>query len=186
MLAFIGAAFAVIAVITGHVALSRIRHSPSRYSGDGVAMTGVFLGYFTLVGTSILMLLGLVFYQPAMNTLEQYRQHESMRHASHLYLASEAYARDHKGAYPKQWDELRGRYINSIELTDYLDSVHFFGDSEEPAFKLVPHQRPVLSAVFSQVVVIQEIAPPEIDLIAVVYADGNTELILNPNFSSNH
>lgn len=184
MLIFIGAAFALIAVITGHMALSRIRHSPSRYIGDGVAMTGVFLGYFTLVGTSIVMLLGLVFYQPAMNTLEHYRQHESMRHASHLYLAAEAYARDHNGAYPKQWDDLKGRYINSIELTDFLDSVYSFGDSEEPAFELVPHQRPVLPAVFSQVVVIQEIAPPDVDMVAVVYADGNTELIPNPDYQS--
>jgi hypothetical protein len=181
MLIFVGALPAIIAVIAGHVAISRIRHSNGLLAGHAVAVTGVVLGYMTLIGTSILMLVVLFAYQPAKQVLTEYRQHQSLRHASHLYLAAEAYARDHKGNYPADWQDLKGRYFNSLELANHLSSVHSFRKSEQIAFKLVPHQRPVLPAVSAQVVVIQEIAPPHIDLISVVYSDGNTELIANPN-----
>lgn len=181
ILIFVGAFFAIIAIVSGHVAINRIRHSSGRLGGDGLAMSGIVLGYVALVGTSILMLLLVISYQPAGRYLVQYRQQQSMRHATHLYLAAESYARDHRGAYPKQWEDLKGRYVNSLELKDNLHSVYSFGKTKQPAFKLVPHQRPVLPAVSAQVVVIQEVAPPHIDSITVVYADGNTELIANPN-----
>ncbi len=183
MLVFIGAFAAIVAVISGHVAISRIRHSNGRLGGHAVAMTGVVLGYMALIGTSILMLILLIAYQPATQALSEYRQQQSLRHASHLYFAAESYARDHHDKYPKKWDDLKGRYINSIELADCLHSVHTFKKAETsiPVFRLVPHQRPVLPAVSAQVVVIQETAPPEIDFITVVYSNGNTELIANPN-----
>ncbi len=181
ILIFVGAFFALVAVIAGHVALNRIRHSSGRLAGDGLAMTGIVMGYLALVATSGLMLLVLFFYQPAGHYLTQYQQQQSMRHASRLYFASESYARDHRGAYPKQWDDLQGRYINALDLEDCLGSVYSFKKSPQAAFKIVSHQRPVLPAVSTQVVVIQEIAPAHIDSITVVYADGNTELIANPN-----
>lgn len=181
ILIFVGVFFALIAVIAGHVALNRIRHSSGRLAGDGLAMTGIVMGYLALVATSGLMLLVLFFYQPTGHYLTQYQQQQSMRHASRLYFAAESYARDHRGAYPKQWDDLQGRYINALDLEDCLNSVYSFKKSPQAAFKLVSHQRPVLPAASTQVVVIQEIAPPQIDSITVVYADGNTELIANPN-----
>lgn len=184
MLIFIGAFSAIIAVIAGHIAISRIRHSNGHLAGHAVAMTGVVLGYMTLIGTSILMMIILFAWQPANRALTDYRQNQSLRNASHLYFATEAYARDHNGKYPKKWGELEGRYINSLDLANRLTSVHSFGESADTAFELVPHQRPVLPAVSAQVIVIQETAPPEVDLITVVYSNGNTELIANPNRNS--
>jgi len=186
MLIFIGTFPAIIAIITGHVAMNRIRHSRGQLGGYGIAMAGVTLGYITLVATSFLMLAVLFLFQPASRTLADYRQHQSMRNASHLYLASEAYARDHKDSYPKHWEDLEGRYISAIDLKNFLRSSYSlpFRKSNEPSFRLVPHQRPVLPAITSQVVVIQENAPPKVDLITVVYADGNTELLANPNRNS--
>lgn len=108
---FVGTFPAIIAVITGHVALSRIRHSQGHLGGYGIAMAGVTLGYVTLLVSSLLMLALLFLFQPASRTLADYRQHQSMRNASHLYLAAEAYARDHKDTYPKHWKDLEGRYI---------------------------------------------------------------------------
>lgn len=144
-------------------------------------MTGVVMGYLTLIATSLLMLLLVFAYQPSTHYLTQYRQQQSHQHASRLYFSAEAYAQDHRGAYPKQWSDLEGHYINTFDLQDCLRSVHSFKRTSQAAFKLVPHQRPVLPAVSSQVVVIQEVAPAHIDSIAVVYADGTTELIANPN-----
>ncbi len=186
LLLIIGILPAIIAVISGHLAMSRIRHSQGQLDGYGIAMTGVTLGYITLVVSSLLVLALLFLFQPASRTLASYRQHQSMRNASHLYLAAEAYARDHKDTYPKHWDDLRGRYISTIDLDKFLRSAYSppFRKSGQPAFQLVPHQRPVLPAITSQVVVIQENAPPEVDLVTVVYADGNTEWIANPNRNS--
>lgn len=178
---FVGAFFAIIAVVSGHVAINRIRHSSDRFAGDGLAMTGVVMGYTALVGTAALMLLLLFAYQPANQYLGHYRQEQSLRHASQLYFAAESYARDHRSAYPKQWDDLKGKYINPLELERYLRSVHSFRKTTTASFKLVSHQRPVLPAASAQVVVIQEIAPPHIDSVTVVYADGTTEQIANPN-----
>lgn len=182
MLFFVGTFPAVIAVITGHVAINRIQHSRDRYGGYGIAMAGVVLGYITLIGTSVLMLLVLFSYHPVSRYLDQHRQKQSMRNASHLYLASEAYARDHKDVYPEKWQDLEGRYINTHDLASCLHSVYTlpFRESGSPAFRIVSHQRPILPAIISQVVVIQENAPPDVDLITAVYADGNTELIANP------
>ncbi|OGT28499.1 MAG: hypothetical protein A2Z17_02490 [Gammaproteobacteria bacterium RBG_16_66_13] len=36
---------AVVAVITGHMARREIRANPGRFSGDGLAMAGLILGY---------------------------------------------------------------------------------------------------------------------------------------------
>lgn len=139
------------------------------------------MGYLTLVATSLLMILLVFAYQPSTRYLTQYRQQQSQQHASRLYFSAEAYAQDHRGVYPKQWTDIEGHYINSFDLQDCLRSVHSFKKTPQAAFKLVLHQRPVLPAVSSQVVVIQEIAPAHISSIAVVYADGTTELIANPN-----
>ncbi len=178
---FVGAFFAIIAVVSGHVAINRIRHSSNRFAGDGLAMTGVVMGYIALVGTAALMLSLLFVYQPASQYLGHYRQEQSLRHASQLYFTAESYARDHRGAYPKQWDDLKGQYINPLELERYLRSVYTFRKTKTHCFKLVSHQRPVLPAASAQVVVIQEIAPPRINAVSVVYADGTTEQIANPN-----
>ncbi|MGH8030933.1 MAG: DUF4190 domain-containing protein [Luteimonas sp.] len=35
----------VVAIITGHIARSDIRRAPERLSGDGLAVTGLALGY---------------------------------------------------------------------------------------------------------------------------------------------
>ena len=42
-------------------------------------------------------------------------------------------------------------------------------------------QKPVLPAAASSVVVIQEKAPPEADNVTIVYADGQVDVIGNPN-----
>ena len=50
------------------------------------------------------------------------------------------------------------------------------------AFEIVPHDRPVLPAIADTVIVIQEIAPTEIEQISVVYADGTVKSIHNPDY----
>jgi hypothetical protein len=49
------------------------------------------------------------------------------------------------------------------------------------AFEIVPHDRPVLEAIGDSVIVIQEIAPPRVSEIAVVYANGRVAGLHNPD-----
>lgn len=53
MLPFIGS---VVAIVTGHLARSEIRRCPDAFEGDGLAVTGLVLGY-AMVAMSILGLL---------------------------------------------------------------------------------------------------------------------------------
>lgn len=47
----------IVAIVTGHIARSRISREPERYTGDGVALVGLILGY---VGIAM-SVLGLIF-----------------------------------------------------------------------------------------------------------------------------
>jgi len=39
----------IVAIILGHISLSKIKKSPEKYSGKGLAMVGLILGYLGLV-----------------------------------------------------------------------------------------------------------------------------------------
>ena len=52
---------------------------------------------------------------------------------------------------------------------------------DSAAFQLLPHDRPVLRALEGSVMVIREIAPPDVERIVVVYDNGETTMIANPN-----
>lgn len=50
----------IVAIITGHMARSEIRRAPDRFEGDGLALSGLILGYamlaLSLVGIVLLVL----------------------------------------------------------------------------------------------------------------------------------
>lgn len=64
MLPLIGA---IVAIVTGHVARSEIRHSQGATTGDGMAIAGLVLGWlqllfvFLLVGAALLFFGGIAF-----------------------------------------------------------------------------------------------------------------------------
>lgn len=53
---------ALVAVITGHMARSAIRRQPGRYSGDGMAIGGLILGYLQLALTVLVLVVGALFF----------------------------------------------------------------------------------------------------------------------------
>ena len=106
----------------------------------------------------------------------------SRAHASSLFVACEAYARANRDKYPVEWDVLSGRFLPSDELADLLRSPYSGGP--RVAFELVRHDRPVLDAFGDSVVVIQEVAPPQIPEIAVVYANGKVATLHNPAYEN--
>lgn len=45
----------IVAIVTGHLARGEIRRAPDRYEGDGLAITGLVLGYVA-IGLGLLAL----------------------------------------------------------------------------------------------------------------------------------
>lgn len=180
---FLGVGFllALIAVVCGHLALTRIAHSKSRFRGRRAALLGLAGGYSTMVLTPIL-LLALYFGLPAVSGhIETLRIQKKCDAAAKLYLACESYARDHGDTYPAEWHDLEGKYLNMIELGRLTSGAVIPGITPSTEFRIRPHERPVLPARSGQVVVIEEVAPPAVPDIIVVRADGNTDIVPNPN-----
>jgi hypothetical protein len=46
---------AVVAVVTGHVALNEIRRAPDAYEGRGMALTGIILGWLNLALSAMIV-----------------------------------------------------------------------------------------------------------------------------------
>lgn len=50
----------IVAIITGHLARGEIRRNPAHYSGDGMAITGLVLGYIAVVLTVLVIVIFLM------------------------------------------------------------------------------------------------------------------------------
>lgn len=174
-----GLFFAALAAILGHVA--RYECQDRRLRGRRFATFSLWLSYFSMITFPVIVLaIGLSF--PA---VEKWRSDQEIRHreesrdrASRLFVECEAYARANRGQYPDQWEALSGRFVPAEELADLLRSPYPGGP--RVAFEIVPHDRPVLEAIEDSVIVIQEIAPPRVSEIAVVYANGRVSGLRNP------
>lgn len=175
-----GLLFASIAAILGHVA--RYECAANSLRGRRFATFALWLSYFSLFSFPVIVLVvGLSF--PA---VQKWRADQEMKHraesraqASRLFVACEAYARANRDHYPAEWEDLSGRFLPAEELSDLLESPYPGGP--RVAFEIVPHDRPVLEAIGDSVIVIQEVAPPRITEIAVVYANGRVASLHNPD-----
>jgi hypothetical protein len=175
-----GLFFAAVAAILGHVA--RYECQDRRLRGRRFATFSLWLSYFSMITFPVITLaIGLSF--PA---VEKWRSDQEARHraesraqASRLFAACESYARANRDHYPVEWEVLSGRVVPAEDLADLLRSPYPGGP--RVAFEIVPHDRPVLEAIGDSVIVIQEIAPPRVSEIAVVYANGRVAGLHNPD-----
>lgn len=179
----VGLFLAAAGAVCGHVARYDTSQEPLR--GRRLATFGVAVGYLgMLTFPIILILVSLSFpafsrFQTEMN---ENQREKSEAKGAELYQACEAYARDNRGRYPAQWENLSGRYLSERELRETLRSSYEGGRAV--SFEIVPHDRPVLNAIADSVIVIQEIAPRNAKNIAVVYANGSVRTIHNPDYQS--
>jgi len=93
------------AVITGHMALSRIKKSAGALKGGGMAIAGLVMGYlgFALAFVAILAALAM----PAFTMVQQQgMQMKVVNNARQLVLGMKQYAADHDGKYPPTLDAL--------------------------------------------------------------------------------
>lgn len=177
-----GLFLAATGAVCGHMAHFHIRSSGKKLRGRALATFGLGASYLAMLFFPIL--LGAVSASvPLFNQYKETRvvrlEESSRSNASRLFIACESYSRVNKGRYPAEWENLAGKYLPSKELGRLLKSPYPGAGAE--SFELVRHERPILSGVSSSVMVIQQLAPPRVKQVAVVYADGNVTLILNPN-----
>ncbi|NNE92551.1 MAG: DUF4190 domain-containing protein [Verrucomicrobiales bacterium] len=183
---FLGLPFAIPAVVFGHTGLwvCRKKRNPNPKRGRRAAIAGLLLGYFCLITFPIFLAVGgtagyfSLFSDKFREQQTALAMEQSLDSIARLYLACETYASKNDSAYPSKWEDLGGRYLTKRDLADLLRSPHRNGD--EIAFELLPHKRPPLPAITDTLVVIRESAPPDVPKIAIVYADGVTDLIDNP------
>lgn len=194
LLGIIPAAFALIC---GHVALIKIKQHHPPLRGRLAAYVGLLAGYATVLLTPLLVIAIVVAVPLLENSHRQNQERNRLDHASELFRASEDFARDHGDRYPQSWDQLRGRYLSPTDLERLLSGQHAtlwehwravfasLGKNSdgpgEPAFLLVPHDRPILRALEGSVIVIREVAPPDVERIVVAYDNGQTTMIANPD-----
>ena len=178
---FIGA----LAAVLGHLGL----HATTDLSGKrikrgrGLAIIGVGGGYGAMILFPFLALIVAVSFPAVSQWRKQSADEQEVARrtgAARLYVACEAFARANGDRYPDDWSQLSGAFLPNVELNEIVHppGLEVSGD----AFELVRHDRPVLSAIRDTVIVIQEIAPTEVEEIVVVYADGSVKTLPNPDF----
>lgn len=178
----VGLFLAAIGALCGHMAGYHISQAPRKTKGRGLASFGLVVCYFTMFLFPVLAIgVGTAFPMFQKHQLSKFEnlQEESRFKAEKLFLACENYARSNNDSYPETWDALAGKFMTRAELNGVLRSP--YPNGEVVAFEIVSHERPVLNGIAGSVVVIQELAPPSVKRIAIVTADGNVSLILNPN-----
>jgi hypothetical protein len=90
---------AIPAIITGHLALGRIRREPDKVGGKGLAIAGLVLGYFGLLLTLPAILAGLML--PALAKAKDKAQRiNCVSNLKQIGLAARMYSNDHKEVFP--------------------------------------------------------------------------------------
>lgn len=96
---------AIPAIITGHMARSRINKSAGALGGGGMALAGLILGYLCLVLTFVAILASLAV--PAFSQVQiKANQMKAVSSAKQIVLGMKQYAADHDGKYPPTLDVL--------------------------------------------------------------------------------
>lgn len=179
----IGLFLAAIGAVCGHVGYSDARLNRLRGKRLGAAAVGV--GYFSMLLFPLLVVIVAASF-PAIGwwRVDQNasKEKESREKAWELYVACESYAKENRDRYPADWDNLEGGAISGDKMRKLLRSTYSGGSME--SFEIVPHGRPVPDAAKDSVIVIQEIVPDSAESYAVVYANGETKSLRNPNYRS--
>jgi prepilin-type processing-associated H-X9-DG protein len=105
---------AIPAVITGHMALGRIKRSAGALGGRGMAIAGLILGYASIVVMIAAIVLFFTFVAPAM-------REEAFKTACRVNLhqigtACTVYAAEHNGRYPERLSELHPDYMLHLDV----------------------------------------------------------------------
>jgi len=120
------------AVITGHLALGRIKRSAGALGGRGLAIAGLLLGYLSIAVTILVLVIVLVVLVPM--GMAEARETACETNLREIGMACTVYATDHDGRFPERLSELYPHYLpdlkafgcpvvgDRIESPDQIDS----------------------------------------------------------------
>jgi len=95
---------AIPAVITGHMALGRIKRSAGALGGRGLAIAGLILGYTSIVVMTVLLVLFFTLLVPLIK--EESSKTACLANLKMIGMACQMYAADHDGAFPERLSQL--------------------------------------------------------------------------------
>jgi len=111
----VGLLAAIPAVITGHMALGRIKRSAGALGGRGMAIAGLVLGYTSIVVMTVLIVLVFTLVVPAIK--EEASKTACMANLKMIGMACQMYAADHDGAFPERLSQLyEAGLVSSLDV----------------------------------------------------------------------
>jgi len=102
------------AIITGHIAQSKIKASGGALGGLGMALTGTILGYLTTAGTLLIIPLAAIVTPAVFKGLERADEVTNINRGKLIQMALVDYALDHDDEFPPDLDTL----VNSGSISD--------------------------------------------------------------------
>jgi len=105
---------AIPAVITGHMALGRIKRSAVALGGRGLAIAGLILGYTSIVVMTVLLILFFTLVMPLIK--EETSKISCASNLHQIGSACTAYAAVHDGRYPERLSELHPDYVPNLDM----------------------------------------------------------------------
>lgn len=110
------------AIITGHMALGKIKRSGGTIGGTGIATTGLVLGYVTTAMTLVWIMVAALVTPAIFKALERAEMAENVSNVRQLHLGCLSYAMDHDGKYPPTLEALESEgFIMSLDALRYKD-----------------------------------------------------------------
>jgi len=110
----LGLLAAIPAVITGHLALGRIKRAAGALAGRGLAIAGLILGYTSIVVQIAVIVLLLAIMVPAMK--EEASKTACRVNLHQIGMACQMYAAEHDGRYPERLSELYPDLVPDLDV----------------------------------------------------------------------
>ncbi len=135
----------LVAIISGHMARSAIRHSGGAIKGDGMALAGTIIGYFNIgFFLCVVPILAGIAVPVFAEVQLKGKETKSLSNAKQIATACKLYAIDHQGAYPKTVDELvpdylpnRETFASPLSPGEEIAYYYFGGKDTDPAEKIL-------------------------------------------------
>jgi len=110
----LGLLAAIPAVITGHLALGKIKRSAGALAGRGLAIAGLLLGYTSIVAMIVLLVLFFALMVPMIK--EESSTIACSNNLRQIGMACTAYAAEHNGRYPERLSELYSDFVPNLDV----------------------------------------------------------------------
>jgi type IV pilus assembly protein PilA len=131
---------AIAAVILGHISLSEIRKSAGRLTGEGMAITGLVLGYLGLLIIPIALIIGAIAVPNLLRARQAANEASAVGALRTINTANVTYAYTYNNSFAPNLGVLDGQEAGaaSCDHADFIDGVLATGEKSGYTFRYVP------------------------------------------------